>query len=212
MIEFLEHGGMRAVITDPANVERALAGETGTTIVRVSGYGRPVSSAGAGRRPGHPQARSPRRLAASSTSRSSSLVHDDDPVVEREDLVEVLADQQHCRAARRRVEQVPVHGLDGAERRGRASARRRRAPSSRPRTRARSRASGGCRPRGCSACVVGPERLDVVGAGSPARRRRASAAAAGTARASRSGTTRSSRFIAIERFGETPVPSRSSGT
>jgi len=34
VIGFLERGGERAVITDPANVERALSGETGTTIVR----------------------------------------------------------------------------------------------------------------------------------------------------------------------------------
>ncbi len=32
VIEFLERGGQTAVITDPANVERALAGETGTRI------------------------------------------------------------------------------------------------------------------------------------------------------------------------------------
>jgi carbamate kinase len=34
VIGFLERGGSTAVITDPENVERALAGETGTTIVR----------------------------------------------------------------------------------------------------------------------------------------------------------------------------------
>jgi carbamate kinase len=34
VIGFLERGGRTAVITDPDNVERALAGETGTTIVR----------------------------------------------------------------------------------------------------------------------------------------------------------------------------------
>ena len=34
VVAFLEAGGDRAVITDPDNVERALAGETGTTIVR----------------------------------------------------------------------------------------------------------------------------------------------------------------------------------
>jgi carbamate kinase len=34
VIGFLERGGETAVITDPDNVERALAGETGTTIVR----------------------------------------------------------------------------------------------------------------------------------------------------------------------------------
>ncbi len=33
VIQFLEHGGSTAVITDPDNVERALAGETGTWIV-----------------------------------------------------------------------------------------------------------------------------------------------------------------------------------
>ncbi len=34
VIEFLERGGREALITDPANVERALAGETGTRITR----------------------------------------------------------------------------------------------------------------------------------------------------------------------------------
>jgi carbamate kinase len=34
VVGFLERGGSTAVITDPANVERALRGETGTTIVR----------------------------------------------------------------------------------------------------------------------------------------------------------------------------------
>ena len=34
VVGFLERGGDRAVITDPENVERALRGETGTTIVR----------------------------------------------------------------------------------------------------------------------------------------------------------------------------------
>jgi len=34
VVQFLERGGGIAVITDPDNVERALRGETGTTIVR----------------------------------------------------------------------------------------------------------------------------------------------------------------------------------
>jgi carbamate kinase len=34
VVQFLEHGGDRAVITDPDHVEGALTGETGTTIVR----------------------------------------------------------------------------------------------------------------------------------------------------------------------------------
>jgi carbamate kinase len=33
VIGYLERGGRTAIITDPDNVERALAGETGTTIV-----------------------------------------------------------------------------------------------------------------------------------------------------------------------------------
>jgi carbamate kinase len=33
VIQFLEQGGTTAIITDPGNVERALAGETGTWIV-----------------------------------------------------------------------------------------------------------------------------------------------------------------------------------
>jgi carbamate kinase len=34
VVGFLERGGATAIVTDPENVERALAGETGTTIVR----------------------------------------------------------------------------------------------------------------------------------------------------------------------------------
>ena len=34
VVQFLEGGGERAIITDPASVERALAGEAGTTIVK----------------------------------------------------------------------------------------------------------------------------------------------------------------------------------
>jgi carbamate kinase len=33
IVGFLERGGATAIVTDPANVERALAGETGTRIV-----------------------------------------------------------------------------------------------------------------------------------------------------------------------------------
>ena len=33
VVDFLERGGGTAIITDPENVERALAGETGTHIV-----------------------------------------------------------------------------------------------------------------------------------------------------------------------------------
>jgi len=32
-IAYVEHGGSKAIITNPQNVERALAGETGTHIV-----------------------------------------------------------------------------------------------------------------------------------------------------------------------------------
>ena len=41
-----------------------------------------------------------------------ALVHDEDPVVERQDLVQVLADQQHGGAALGRLEQERVHLLD----------------------------------------------------------------------------------------------------
>jgi carbamate kinase len=34
VVSYLEAGGVEAVITDPDNVERALAGQTGTHIVR----------------------------------------------------------------------------------------------------------------------------------------------------------------------------------
>jgi carbamate kinase len=33
VVGFLERGGATAIVTNPQNVERALAGETGTTIV-----------------------------------------------------------------------------------------------------------------------------------------------------------------------------------
>jgi carbamate kinase len=33
IIEFLEHGGERAIITSPENLSRAIKGEAGTTIV-----------------------------------------------------------------------------------------------------------------------------------------------------------------------------------
>ena len=35
VVGFLERGGGQAIITDPENVERALAGETGTHVVRM---------------------------------------------------------------------------------------------------------------------------------------------------------------------------------
>jgi carbamate kinase len=34
VVQFLEAGGAEALITDPANLERAMAGETGTRIVQ----------------------------------------------------------------------------------------------------------------------------------------------------------------------------------
>jgi carbamate kinase len=33
IIRFLEQGGKEALVTDPANIERALKGETGTRII-----------------------------------------------------------------------------------------------------------------------------------------------------------------------------------
>lgn len=52
VVGFLERGGERAVITSPANVERALRGETGTTIVReaVAVSARPAAGGRAGSR------------------------------------------------------------------------------------------------------------------------------------------------------------------
>src|SRR4029077_791404 len=44
-----------------------------------------------------------------------ALVHHGDPVREREDLVQVLADQQHCDTARGCVAQIRVHGFDRAD-------------------------------------------------------------------------------------------------
>src|SRR5207248_11710241 len=52
----------------------------------------------------------PRRLAG-----DPALVDDRDPVGESEDLVEVLAQQQHAHAVRRRLVQVRVDALDRAD-------------------------------------------------------------------------------------------------
>src|SRR5262245_11228462 len=45
----------------------------------------------------------------------AALVHDRDPVCEREDLVEILADQEHRDALGSCLAQVRVHGLDRAD-------------------------------------------------------------------------------------------------
>ena len=65
---------------------------------------------------------------------------------ELEDLVEVLADQQHRDPALGGVDEMRVHRLDRRRRRAPASARRRPAPSGRARTRGRGRSSAGSRP------------------------------------------------------------------
>ena len=52
---------------------------------------------------------------ASTSPDDRALVHHDDPVGEGEELVEVLADEQHCDAVRRGVAQVSVDGLDRAD-------------------------------------------------------------------------------------------------
>ena len=117
-------------------------------------------------------------------ARDRALVHDDDPVGEREHLVEVLADQEHPDA------RPPPRRAGG---RGRSRSRRRRAPASarRPRapwaarrTRGRGRPSAGCRPRACARARSGPSCARRSG-GSARARGRGSAGGAGTAHASR---------------------------
>ena len=53
--------------------------------------------------------------AASSSATTRALVHDGDPVGEREDLVEVLADHEHSHAVGGRPAEVRVNGLDRAD-------------------------------------------------------------------------------------------------
>src|SRR3954462_10014393 len=69
------------------------------------------------------------RLPGGELAEDATLVHHDDPVGEREDLVEVLSDQEDADAGLRRLPQVPVDGLDRADvqsarRRGRHEQRR----------------------------------------------------------------------------------------
>ena len=84
-----------------------------------------------------------------------ALVHHGDPVGEREDLVEVLADQQHGDAVGGGVAQVRVDGLDRAD----VEPARRRGGDDQARLAVNSRASTTfCRlpPESCRACASGP--------------------------------------------------------
>ena len=86
----------------------------------------------------------------------ATLVDDEDPVGEREDLVELERDEQYRRAPR----PVPGRAADGRtrwpRRPGRAWAGRRAAPAGRARSRVRARPSAGCRPDRALASVSGP--------------------------------------------------------
>ena len=53
-----------------------------------------------------------------------AFVHDEDPVVERQDLIEGLADQQHRRPFFRGFDEQRVHRLDGGHIRLRVAKRR----------------------------------------------------------------------------------------
>src|SRR6266498_2686375 len=55
------------------------------------------------------------RIGACRLADDRALVHDRDPVGEGQDLVEVLADQEHGDAVRCRVTKVGVHCLDRAD-------------------------------------------------------------------------------------------------
>ena len=85
-----------------------------------------------------------------------ALVHDGDPVGQRQHLVEVLADEQHRDAAAPRPRAGTRARSRSRRRRDRASAPRRRARAARPRTRARARPSAGCRRRAAGPACPGP--------------------------------------------------------
>src|SRR6478609_6782519 len=53
------------------------------------------------------------RLGARGLADDRTLVHDRDPVGERQDLVEILAEQEDGNTVRGRIAQVRVPGLDG---------------------------------------------------------------------------------------------------
>ena len=133
--------------------------------LRPAATGAPARRRGRGRR----RARSRRRLRRRRSSRcrapprtrrpeladDRALVDHEDPVRERQDLLELERDEQdrpgRCRAPRR----AAGARTRSRRRRGRASAARRPAPAGCGRSRARSRPSAGCRPRAPRAGVCG---------------------------------------------------------
>ena len=122
-------------------------------------------------------------LAPSASPDDRALVHDDDPVGERQHLVEVLADQEDADAVRRRVAEVRRAPSRSRRRRGLGSARRRRGASAGRRTRGRGRPSAGCRRTASARARRGR---------SPARRSGASARAPGRGCGAGAGTARAS--------------------
>ena len=113
-----------------------------------------------GRLAAHPAISSPSSstvaLAGVDLAHDRALVHHGDAIGEGQDLVEVLADQEHRDLPRRGLAQIAVNGLDRADvetaggRRGHEHAR------ARSRTRARARPSAGCRPRAGGPASAGP--------------------------------------------------------
>ena len=108
-----------------------------------------------------------------------ALVDDEDPVGEREDLVELERDEQDRPALVALLDEPPVDELDRADVEAARRLARRSAPSGRARSRARGRPSAGCRPRARPPRVSGPPPRTSNSAQQPrARGRRGRAAAA----------------------------------
>ncbi len=142
-----------------------------------------------------------------------ALVHDHDTVGEREDLVEVLADQQDrdsrrgCLRAGRRARSR------SRRRRARGSARPRSGRADRRRTRGPSTTFWRLPPDSSRAGVCGPGALisyRSISSRAPSRMLRCRSS--GPREAGRLRYAFSTTFEAMLKLGATPVPSRSSGT
>ena len=97
----------------------------------------------------------PRRRRRSPTMRP--LVHHGDAVGERQQLLEILADDEQAAAAARSVQELPWTNRS-RRRRGRGSAAPRAPPAGRRPARAPAAPSAGCRPTACRSAPAGPRR------------------------------------------------------
>ena len=101
------------------------------------------------------------RRVASAIGRSATMrprIHHGDAVGEREQLLEVLADEEHAAAARAQIEEQAVDELGGADVDAARRLRRRGAASGRARARGRAAPSAGCRRRACRCAPPDPRR------------------------------------------------------